>query len=99
MVLPSQLARIAASSPQRRDELSFCTRFSVEYAVAKWVRTLREDYSQEPAAAFTNFVGLQLLIIIFLFFSLGRVFGRMLHGGDVCLVLKLGSCEGCVNNW
>jgi hypothetical protein len=28
---------------------------------------VREDYSQEPAAAFTNTVGLQLLIFIFVF--------------------------------
>jgi hypothetical protein len=78
-VLPTELARIAASSPQRRAELSFCTRFSLEYAVAKWVRTLREDYSQEPAAALKYSVGLQLLIFFFfLFFFIHIV---LLEGG------------------
>jgi hypothetical protein len=36
---------------------------------AKCCRTRCEDYSQEPVAAFTNIVELQLLILIFIFFS------------------------------
>ncbi|MEN9445155.1 MAG: hypothetical protein RIS47_2046 [Bacteroidota bacterium] len=54
---------------------------------------VREDYSQEPAAALTNIVGLQLLIILFFFFSSG---GFYLCG--VCPMYGFRYCRTCGAN-